>query len=104
MGVLYSLQRKVVTKAVFGYPERAVDLGTHTSKKAIIPIAIECAPLWKKVFHQTTEWLVHYAIRPNCNRMAFCVIQKKFFVIRVIFWACPDVLEKLYEIRKIRCA
>ena len=100
--MLYSLQGKVVAKAVFGYPERAVDLGTHTSKTAIIPIAIECAPLGKKVFHRTTEWLVHYAIRPNCNRMAFCVIQNNFFIILVNFLACPDVLEKLHEIRKIR--
>ncbi len=85
LGVLSSPQGKVVAKAVFGYPERTVDLGTHTSKKAIIPIAVECAPLGKKVFHRTTKWLVHYAIRPNCTRMDFCVIQKKFFVIRVIF-------------------
>ena len=73
--VLHSLQRKVVAKSAFGYYERVVDLGTHTSKTAIISNGMQCAALWKKVFHRTTEWLVHYPIRTNCNRMASFVIQ-----------------------------
>ena len=73
----------------------------HTHQKQLLSHkGCHVQPFGKKVFHRTTEWLVHYSIRTNCNRIAACVI-KKNFVIRVISWACPDVLEKLHEIRKI---
>ncbi|HAU49188.1 MAG TPA: hypothetical protein DCW57_08935 [Planctomycetaceae bacterium] len=32
-------------------------------------------PFKKKVFHRTTEWLVHYCFATNCNGKAYRVIQ-----------------------------
>ena len=82
-------------------PKEPLILGRTHQKQLLSQARCHVHPFGKKVFHRTTKWLVHYSLSTNCHGMAFCVIQQNFFVIRVIFWACPNVLEKLHEIRKI---
>ena len=48
--MLHSPQRKIDAESAFGYYEWVADLGTHTSKTAIISKGIPRTALWKKVF------------------------------------------------------
>jgi|GEM_PF-5096804 len=72
--VLHSLQRKIDVESAFGYYEWAADLGTHTSKTAIISKGMPRAALWEKSFssnHGMARTLFHsYELQQNsclCN-------------------------------------
>jgi hypothetical protein len=48
--VLHSLQRKIDAESAFGYYEWVADLGTHTSKTAIITKGMPREAHWKKSY------------------------------------------------------
>ncbi len=74
-----SLQGKVDAETVFSYSERADDLGTHTSKTAIISSTLPCAPLRKKSFSSNHEMARTLFLEYELQRNGFLCNSKKLF-------------------------
>ena len=55
-------------------PEEPFSARKH-QKQRLTHARCHVPPFKKKVFHRTTEWLVHYCFATNCNGKAYRVIQ-----------------------------
>ena len=56
-------------------PEEPLISARKHQKQPFTHARCHVPPFKKKVFHRTTEWLVHYCFATNCNGKAYRVIQ-----------------------------
>ena len=56
-------------------PEEPLSYARTHQKQPLTHARCHVPPFKKKVFHRTTEWLVHYCFATNCNGKAYRVIQ-----------------------------